>query len=122
MVTDTLKVTLPELHNTETGRLDARRIAAYLNVPLSQVAAALGKKYQTVYKTPDAVGLQAELLPIKASLEILTYLIGDRSTVLAWLNSPHPDLGMRTAISLILDGHADAVRGMLSNALAGIPS
>lgn len=122
MTTDTVTIVLPELHDQATGRLDARRIAEYLDVPLTALAAALGKKYQAVYKTPAAPSLQEGLIPIKASLDVLDYLIGDRSTIRMWLNCPHLDLGMRTPIQLILDGHANAVRGMLANALAGIPS
>jgi Protein of unknown function (DUF2384) len=122
MATDLSAVALLELHDPETGRLDARRMAEYLDVPLTALAAALRKKYQAVYKTPAAPSLQEGLIPIKASLDILDRLIGDRAIIRAWLNSPHPDLGLRTPMQLILDGHANAVRGMLANALAGIPS
>jgi len=122
MTTDTLAVVLRELHDPETGRLDARRIAEYLNIPLSQLASALGRKYQALYKTPAAPSVQAGLTPIKASLDILVQTIGDRPTILAWLHSPHPDLGMRTPMQVILDGHADAVEGRLRNAVWGIPS
>jgi hypothetical protein len=122
MAVESFTVTLPELHDPESGRLDARRIAEYLNVPLSQLAAALGKKYQTLYKSPAATGVQAGLIPIKVSLDVLVKVIGDRRTILAWLNSPHPDLGMQTPLHVILDGHAGAVEGMLMNAVWGIPS
>jgi hypothetical protein len=122
VATDTAIVRLPELHDRETGRLDARSVAAYLNVPLTRLAAALGKKYQTVYKTPAAPALQEGLTAIETILNVLARVIGDRPTILAWLNSPHPDLGMRTPMQVMLDGHADAVEGMLMNAVWGIPS
>lgn len=122
MSTAVLTATLPELHDPATGRIDAARVAAYLHVPLTQLAAALGKKYPTVYKTPAAPSLQAGLAPIKRSLEILEQVIVDRPTILAWLNSPHPDLGMRTPMCVILEGHGDALETILENALMGIPS
>lgn len=121
-MTSALRVDLPELHNPESGRLDAQRIADYLSVPLAQLARATGKKYQSLYKTPDAPGVQRALFPIKHSLDILTAVIQDRATVLAWLNSSHPDLGGRTALQVILEGHADAVEGMLEDAMAGMPT
>jgi hypothetical protein len=113
---------MPELHDPDTGQLDARLVAAYLDVPLSHLAVALGKKYQTVRKSPTAPALQEELTAIETSLNVLTQVIGDRPTILAWLSSPHADLGMRTPMQVILDGHADAVEGMLMNAVWGIPS
>ena len=56
-------VGLEELHDPESGRLDARRIAEYLDIPLRALADALGKKYTTVHKTPAAPSLQPDLRP-----------------------------------------------------------
>lgn len=118
----TFSVALPELNDPATGRLDAHRIAEYLGVPLSQLAGALGQRYQTLHKTPAAPSVQAGLRPIKASLDMLAQVIGDQKTIRAWLNSPHPDLGMRVPLQVILEGHAGAVETLLANALEGIPS
>lgn len=117
-----LTVALPELHDAETGRLDAQRIAEYLGVPLKQLAGALGANYTAVHKTPAAESLQAALRPIKRSLEILDQVIGKQATIRAWLRSPHPDLGDREPLEIILEGHAGAVHTVLENALSGIPS
>jgi hypothetical protein len=38
------------------------------------------------------------------------------------LNSPHPDLGERTPLDVMLNGQADAVVTLLENAVAGLPS
>ncbi len=115
-------VALPELHNPDSGRLDARLMADYLSIPLARLADAIGKKYASLHKTPDAPAVQDALFPIKRSLEILTRVIEDHSTILAWLNSPHPDLGQRTPLQVMLEGHADAVAGMLEDAMAGMPA
>lgn len=121
-MTTTFSVTLPELNDPATGRLDARRIAEYLGVPLSHLAAALGQRYQSLHKTPAAPSVQAGLRPIKASLDILAQVIDDPATIRAWLNSPHPDLGMRVPLQVMLEGHAGAVETILANAIEGIPS
>lgn len=113
---------IPELHDPSSGRLDARRIADCLAVSLSTLAAAIGKKVVTVHKSPAAGALQEHLAPIERSLAILTNLLGAKSHVLAWLNSPHPDLGNRSPLSLILDGKATDVLEMLEGALEGQPS
>jgi hypothetical protein len=121
-VTTAFTTTLSELNDPATGRMDAQRIADYLGVPLTQLAGALGKRYQSLHKTPAAPSVQDGLRPIKASLDILAYVLRDRSMIRTWLNSPHPDLGMRIPLRVMLEGHADAVETMLANALEGIPS
>jgi hypothetical protein len=52
-----IRVLLPELHDTPSGRIDAAKIAAYLDVPLKQLAPALRASYQAIHKTPDSPSL-----------------------------------------------------------------
>jgi len=120
--TPSLRIALPELHAPETGRIDAERIAEYLGVPLSKLSEALGVNYSTLHKTPSAPSLQEALSPIKRSLDILSDVFRDRSTIRVWLNSPHPDLGRRTPLQVILEGRSIAVETILENALAGVPT
>jgi len=117
-----LEVALPQLHDRDSGRVDARRVADYLGVPLAKLASALGAKYRTLFKTPAAESVQESLRPIKRVLTILSGMVGDQRMVRAWLNSPHADLGMRTPIQVMLEGHVDAVLRILENALEGIPA
>ena len=115
-------VSLQELHDPETGRLDASQFADYLKVPLKQMAQALGKSYPAVHKTPSAPDLQPSLRSIKRILEILEQVFPTRAAVLAWLNNPHVDLGRRTPLEVILEGYPVAVEDMLEAALIGLPS
>jgi len=115
-------VTLQELHDPETGRLDAVRVSEYLKLPLKQFAGALHKNYSTVHKTPSGTALQPPLRSVKRVLEILEQVFEDRSSVLSWLNSPHPDLGRRSPLDVIVQGYPDAVEDMLEAALTGTPS
>ncbi|HEV2989432.1 MAG TPA: response regulator [Candidatus Angelobacter sp.] len=119
--TNPLTVSLPELHSP-SGRLNASAIARYLDVSLSNIAAALHVKYTALHKTADASSVQPGLSLFKRILVILTDMLGPQKIVRTWLNSPHPDLGHRSPISVMLDGHADAVLTILENALAGVPS
>jgi hypothetical protein len=122
MTTSALTVTLPELYNPQTGRLDARRIAQYLDVPLARLAQAIGSRYQTLHKTSDAPAIQARLFVIKRALDILAQMLGERRMVLAWLNTPHPDLGMTPPLAVMLDGRAGVVEAMLAAAAIGLPT
>jgi len=115
-------LTLQELHDPATGRLDACRVAEFLKIPLKKLAEGLGKNYSTVHKTPTAPSLQPRLQSIERILEILEDVFADRAQVLAWLNHPHPDLGKRTPLDVICEGYPDAVEDMLEAALMGIPS
>ena len=118
----TLAVPLPELHSQTSGRIDAGKIAAFLDVPLPKVAAALGASYAAVHKTPDAPSLQQGLGPIKRSLTLVSRGTRNRREARIWLNTPHPDLGEKTPLEVILSGRADAVVTLLENAIVGLPS
>lgn len=115
-------ITLQELHDPETGRLDASRVAEFLRVPLKQLAVAMDKNYSAVHKTPTAPALQPTLRSIKRILEILEEVFPDRAAILAWLNNSHTDLGGRAPLDVMLQGYPDAVEDMLEAALMGIPS
>jgi uncharacterized protein (DUF2384 family) len=117
-----LAVPLVELHNPASGRIDASRVATFLAVALQQVAQAVGANYATVHKTPDSPNLQKALGPIKRALTLVSQLTASPRDARAWLNTPHPDLGERTPIEVILSGRADAIVTLLENAIEGLPS
>ena len=115
-------VPLATLHDPDNGRIDASKVAVFLAVTLARVAEALHANYPSVHKTPDAPRLQEGLRPIKRSLELISRVTRDRREARVWLNTPHPDLGGKTPLEVMLSGRADAVVTLLENALAGIPS
>ena len=118
----TIEIPQRELHDPESGRIDAREVADFLGVPLAKLAGALGVKYPALHKTPSAPGLQEKLRPIKESIDLVSRITVSKSDARAWLNYPHPDLGRQTPLEVILEGSAGAIVTMLSNALEGIPS
>jgi CheY-like chemotaxis protein len=118
----TIQIPQRELHDPESGRIDAQEVADFLGVPLAKLAGALGVKYPALHKTPSAPGLQEKLRPIKESIDLVSNITVSKSDARAWLNNPHPDLGGSTPMETILDGEADAVVTLLDNALSGIPS
>jgi len=113
---------LAELHDPETGRLDAGRIASFLGAPLSSFAKFSDVSVAGLHKSPRSVSVQPHLIPIARSLAILTQLLSSKESVLAWMNSPHPDLGGQTPLQLVLEGKAQVVTDLLEAALAGQPS
>jgi len=108
-----------DLHDPETGRLDARRIADYLAVPLTALAAPLQVKVATLHKTPASPSLQEKLAPIAWIIGVLFLIFRGREDLLAWLNSPHPDLGGKAPLNFILEGKPATISEMLEATLAG---
>jgi hypothetical protein len=116
-----LQVTLPELHDEATGRIDAQKVANYMGVPLARLAEALQLNYKAIHRNPSAEAAQSPLKPVKRSLEILHEFFHKPETVRVWLNTPHPDLDGHTALELILANNSNAVLRILENAAAGVP-
>jgi hypothetical protein len=116
-----LQVTLPELHDKATGRIDAQKVALYMGVPLARLAEALQLNYKAIHRNPSAEAAQTPLKPVKRSLEILHEFFHKPETVRVWLNTPHPDLDGHTALETILANNSNAVLRVLENAAAGVP-
>jgi hypothetical protein len=116
-----LQVILPELHDKATGRIDARKVAVYMGVPLKRLAEDLQLNYKAMHRNPSAEAFQSVLKPIKRSLEILHEFFNKPETIRVWLNTPHPDLDGSTALEMIFAGNSTAVLRILENAAAGVP-
>ena len=108
------------LHDPESGRIDARRLAAYLDVPLSALSRAIGKQYKAVFKSPSSGVLQARLAPLHRMVVALHRVFGERSRVLVWLNSPNAELGGAAPIGLVMEGRAGVVADLVEGTLAGV--
>ncbi|HEU0013852.1 MAG TPA: hypothetical protein VFQ45_09215 [Longimicrobium sp.] len=116
-----LSVPLPELRDEISGRIDARRVAGYLQVPLRQLCGALRLPYGRVHKTPDAAGLQRAFAPLVRVLELADTALGSREAVRMWLNRPLYELENDSPLAVVLAGEAGAVQTLLENARIGVP-
>jgi hypothetical protein len=109
------------VHDPRSGRIDAKRVAAFFGVPLRQLTRVLEAAYGTVHKTPDAPGLQPALRPLAEIVGLLNELASTPQEVRVWLNRPLPELEGDTPLDTILAGEAEAVETLLLNAREGIP-
>jgi putative PIN family toxin of toxin-antitoxin system len=109
---------VPALHDPRTRRIDARRLATYLDVPLSAIARAAGKDYKAVFKSPASAPLQALLAPLHRTIVVLERVLGNRGSALAWLNRPSEQLEGITPMQLVLEGRCETVVDLLDAALA----
>jgi len=112
-------ITLKELHDPDSGQLDAAKIASLLGLSLTSFAKALGRPVATIHKRPASKDVQEDLGPIASVITILSTLLNKPEYMRMWLHSPNPELGYETAMSLILAGKAAKVRDLLNSALSG---
>jgi DNA-binding NarL/FixJ family response regulator len=111
-----------ELHDPASGRIDAKRLASYLDVRLTALARAIGKDYKAIFKSPSSEVLQPLLSPIHRLVIALHRVYEDRAQVLAWLNTANPELGGARPMELVLDGRAEVATDLVEATLAGVPT
>jgi hypothetical protein len=102
-----------------SGRLSARKVADAFGMTLAQLAAAIGKARQTVWKTDDAEALQSRLFAFERTARLRTVL--SESDFRSWLNMPNEQFDDRTPIELIRNGKADTVADLAEDMLTGNP-
>jgi len=113
-----IRVDSPLLRHPGSGRLDARRIAAVLGVPVSRLAGAAGVSQQALSARPDSTKAQSGLQPIARAIAALEeFLPADH--VQMWLNTPLQRLGGETPLAMIADGRAEVLARAIERALEG---
>ena len=113
---------VPQLHNSQSGRLDARQVAGYFDIELKAIASLLGQKLTTVSKTADSKTLQPGLTTFGRIATALENLVGSEQNRRIWLAAPNPQLGGKTPLQTITEGDADIVADLLENMLVGQPA
>lgn len=108
------------LHDAKTGRIDARKVASFLEVPLSSLSRAIGRPYKSVFKNPASSPIQPALASVHRVISSATRLLGSRSRVLTWMNSPNRELEGFSPLHLVLDGRGEVVADLLDATLAGV--
>jgi uncharacterized protein (DUF2384 family) len=113
---------VPELHDPASGRLDAKRIGAFFDVPLAALARLLGRPLATIHKTPGARPLQEDLAVFERIAAALLHLAGSPDALRMWMNAPNPELENQTPMALLLSGKGAVVTELLEDVLFGQPS
>jgi hypothetical protein len=113
---------MPALHHAGNGRLDARLVAEWYGIPLSDIARGAGRSLSSVHKTPNAKSVQPSLQPYERIAAALLVLAGSRENALAWLNLPEPQLEDRRPIDALAEGLGGEVANLLDDMLLGQPS
>ena len=95
----------PALFNPQSGRLDASRIASDIQLPVSTIAVAIGKKAPSVRKHPDASSLQPELRRLyRVWVAIVELYAGNKKSARIFLNAPNKHLENQAPVEFIEKG------------------
>jgi hypothetical protein len=105
LATSTLASADPALFNPQSGRLDASRIASEIQLPVSTIAEAIGKKAPSVRKHPDASSLQPELRRVyRIWVAIVDLYAGNKKNARIFLNAPNKHLQNQAPVEFIENG------------------
>jgi DNA-binding response OmpR family regulator len=111
-----------QLHDLESGRLDAKRTADFFGVSLAELQRATGQHGRAIYKTPNAKPLQPLLRTLEAIASGLIRLTGSPNRARIWLNSMNPALDGHAPIELIKNGNIEALSSFVQDLLEGRPA
>jgi hypothetical protein len=110
MATKLLEHTLLSAHDPKTGRYDARRLAAALEITSKEMAAIVGYTPTGLSKNPTSPRLQPQLRSLVMLINRLRDLLDGRMEfVRIWLKAPHPYLEGRGPLSYLQEGKFEAV-------------
>jgi DNA-binding response OmpR family regulator len=110
------------LHDPQTGRLDAKRVAEFFTLSLADLSRALGKAGTAIYKTPTAETIQPSLRPLESLASGLVRLLGSARLARMWLSSPNPALEQHAPIELLRMGKIDQLTSLVQDLLEGRPA
>lgn len=114
---------VPEWLETGSGLWDPREVAAFLGMDVEDLAEILGQDPEAVRAHPAAPALQENLDKVAFILRgLLEVTGGDRSTVLIWLNAPHPVLDDESPLDLMRGGELGVVVNLVDDLLSGAPA
>ena len=114
---------VPELLDPASGRVDAARVVAWLDVSLDDVAAVVGQPADVVRADPAAPAFQERLGDVAIVVGgLLALLGGERELALIWLRAPHPDLDGHSPLHLMRGGELAVIVDLIDDALSGAPA
>lgn len=122
MASSLLDHTVLSAHDPKTGRYDARRLAATLEITSKEMAAVVGYTPTGLGKNPASPRLQPKLRELVGLLNRLRELLDGRmELVRIWLKAPHPYLEGATPLSYLEADKLDTVETLVHLMETGQP-
>jgi hypothetical protein len=89
---------------TDEGRVDVKSLARSIDVTVPSIARTLHKSARYLHDHPTARSVQPRALQLVDRVNTLAGELGGLKFALAWLKTPTPELGGRSAMDLITSG------------------
>ncbi len=110
------------LHNSDSGRLDAKRVATFYGEPLHKFAAALGVTPSAVSQTPDSRKYQ-DFLSVFEKVARIVPLLENEASFNTWAHTPSKELKGGTPVEYLWGGPSKArhLADLVEEVLVGQP-
>lgn len=112
---------IEELRNDDSGRLDAKKISAVFDLPVTTIAGCIGKPRATVDKTPDSNAVQPGLHHFERLAGGLLAITGSIKGLRIWLNSPNAEFEGHTPLEVIKLGKVKMLADWIDDTRLGSP-
>lgn len=95
---------------SDSGRYDARKIAAVMGIYVSNVGKIVGALGNTLSKNPDADSHQKQLAKLAYIIEAVAEALPEPEMLRRWLHGANRDLGGETPLALMSSGKIDLIK------------
>lgn len=106
----------------DTGRVDAKAVAAALGEKTAAMASAFDVKPNTLQKNPKSEAIQKRGQRLIGILDELTqYFDGDFKSAMVWMRRSHPQLDNLSPLDVIKQGKIEVIAGLVHAIGTGEP-
>ncbi|MBV8601300.1 MAG: DUF2384 domain-containing protein [Candidatus Eremiobacteraeota bacterium] len=99
-----------DAHDPGTGKVTAEGLRRVFSLSTAEIAGLAGVTPRAIRQTASSARIQARLGRfVDLMVRTKRLLEGDVALVRIWLRAPHPELAMRSPLSLLVRGEFDPV-------------
>jgi hypothetical protein len=94
----------------DDGRVDARKLAAAIDVTLPQLAQILHVKAKNLSDSPTSRKIQDPAIKLVAMMNDVAEYVSEKPYAVYWLRVPRRELGDQSALDWLMRGKLDEIR------------
>ena len=94
---------------TADGRVDVKRLALVLDLPLATIAPALGLTQRALKLNPTSPAVQANAARLLTAMNELARSLREKRYAIFWLKTPYDAFGGQSAADWLMDGDLSGV-------------
>ena len=103
-----------DAHDPETGKVTVAGLGRVFALSTAEVAGIAGVTPRAIRQNSGSARIQARLTRfVDVMGRVKRLLDGDLAMTRIWLRAPHPELGMRSPVALLVHGEFDPVERLV---------